>query len=66
MTNKIQDESSRFKGVMTARITPFTDGIVDYDALATLADWHIQFGISAPWSRAGLQVKPPLSQGMSD
>jgi 4-hydroxy-tetrahydrodipicolinate synthase len=33
--------------VMTALITPFTDGIVDYDALATLADWHIQFGISA-------------------
>jgi 4-hydroxy-tetrahydrodipicolinate synthase len=45
MTSKIQT-SRRVKGVMTAVITPFTNGIVDY-ALATLADWHILFGTSA-------------------
>ncbi len=32
---------------MTALITPFKDGIVDYDAIAGLSDWHIQSGISA-------------------
>ncbi len=32
---------------MTALITPFNNGAVDYDALAALADWQIQFGISA-------------------
>ena len=42
-----KDETSRLKGVMTALITPFKDGIVDYDAIAALSDWHIQSGISA-------------------
>lgn len=47
MTDSRNDEPSRLTGVMTALITPFKDGIVDYDALAALADWHIQSGISA-------------------
>ena len=40
-------KSSRLTGVMTALITPFKDGVVDYDAIAGLSDWHIQSGISA-------------------
>ncbi|MEK1890669.1 MAG: 4-hydroxy-tetrahydrodipicolinate synthase [Phyllobacterium sp.] len=47
MTHSIEEGSSRFKGVMTALITPFKNGVVDHDALIDLADWQIQFGISA-------------------
>ncbi|HMF67244.1 MAG TPA: 4-hydroxy-tetrahydrodipicolinate synthase [Phyllobacterium sp.] len=47
MTTNSKDEPSRLRGVMTALITPFQNGVVDYDALATLSEWHIQCGIDA-------------------
>lgn len=34
------------RGVMTALITPFQNGTVNYDALAALAEWQIQSGIN--------------------
>jgi 4-hydroxy-tetrahydrodipicolinate synthase len=33
------------EGCMTALVTPFRDGRVDYDALTRLVDWQIQSGI---------------------
>ncbi len=36
-----------FKGVMTAIITPFSDGRVDEDALRKLIDWQIAEGVDA-------------------
>lgn len=37
----------RFTGAMTALVTPFHDGAVDYDALTKLVDWQIASGIDA-------------------
>jgi 4-hydroxy-tetrahydrodipicolinate synthase len=34
-----------FEGTMTALVTPFRDGAVDYDALTGLVDWQIEAGI---------------------
>jgi 4-hydroxy-tetrahydrodipicolinate synthase len=35
----------RFQGCLTALVTPFRDGAVDYDALTRLVDWQIESGI---------------------
>jgi 4-hydroxy-tetrahydrodipicolinate synthase len=35
----------RFQGCLTALVTPFRDGGVDYDALTRLVDWQIESGI---------------------
>ena len=40
-------KSPIFRGAATALITPFRDGKVDYDALATLIDFQIGNGIDA-------------------
>lgn len=50
---------------MTALITPFNNGAVDYDALAALADWQIQFGISAlvPCGTTGEAPRLPGTSG---
>jgi len=45
MSNHLHDAPPRFGGVMTALVTPFKNGVVDYAALTSLADWHIAFGI---------------------
>ncbi|AWI84869.1 4-hydroxy-tetrahydrodipicolinate synthase [Alloyangia pacifica] len=36
-----------FKGSMPALVTPFKDGVVDFDALKKLVDWHVAEGSSA-------------------
>jgi 4-hydroxy-tetrahydrodipicolinate synthase len=36
---------AKFEGCMTALVTPFRDGKVDFDALGKLVDWQIQSGI---------------------
>jgi 4-hydroxy-tetrahydrodipicolinate synthase len=36
-----------FTGCMTALVTPFRNGAVDYDALTKLVDWQIESGIDA-------------------
>ncbi|MCA0938321.1 4-hydroxy-tetrahydrodipicolinate synthase [Salipiger pacificus] len=36
-----------FKGSMPALVTPFKDGVVDFDALKKLVDWHVAGGSSA-------------------
>ena len=33
------------QGTMTALVTPFRDGAVDYDALSALVEWQIEAGI---------------------
>jgi 4-hydroxy-tetrahydrodipicolinate synthase len=33
-----------FKGSMPALVTPFSNGVVDYDALKSLVEWHIAEG----------------------
>jgi 4-hydroxy-tetrahydrodipicolinate synthase len=35
----------KFQGCLTALVTPFRDGGVDYDALTRLVDWQIESGI---------------------
>jgi len=35
----------RFEGCLTALVTPFRDGKVDYDALTRLIDWQIENGV---------------------
>ena len=35
-----------FRGVATALITPFHDGLIDYDAFGRLIDWQIDSGIN--------------------
>ena len=47
MTTDLMGAPPRLSGVMTALVTPFKNGVVDYDALVALADWHIAFGIAA-------------------
>jgi 4-hydroxy-tetrahydrodipicolinate synthase len=47
MTTNSKDDPSRLKGVMTALVTPFQNGVIDHDALATLSEWHVQCGIDA-------------------
>lgn len=47
MNSDSQVERLRLTGAMTALVTPFKDGNVDYDAIGELAEWHIQSGISA-------------------
>ncbi|MCX8280029.1 4-hydroxy-tetrahydrodipicolinate synthase [Phyllobacterium sp. 0TCS1.6C] len=42
-----ESRAERFKGVMTALVTPFKNENVDYEALASLAEWQIQSGIDA-------------------
>ncbi len=37
----------RLQGVMTALVTPFRDGAVDYGGLAKLCDWQIAEGVDA-------------------
>jgi 4-hydroxy-tetrahydrodipicolinate synthase len=37
--------TQRLQGCMTALVTPFRDGRVDFDALGRLVDWQIQSGI---------------------
>lgn len=34
-----------FEGCLTALVTPFRDGAVDYDALSRLVDWQIEQGV---------------------
>lgn len=46
MPNDDKDVRLRLRGVMTALITPFQEGSVDYKAIADLAEWHIQSGVS--------------------
>ena len=36
-----------FKGIATALITPFRNGLVDYEAMGRLIDWQIESGINA-------------------
>ena len=36
-----------FQGIATALITPFRDGLVDYEAMGRLIDWQIESGINA-------------------
>ena len=36
--------SSRFKGSITALVTPFRNGVVDEDAFRALVDWQIESG----------------------
>jgi 4-hydroxy-tetrahydrodipicolinate synthase len=36
---------ARIEGCLTALVTPFRDGLVDFDALAKLVDWQIEQGI---------------------
>lgn len=40
-----KDDPSQLRGVMTALVTPFQNGRVDYDALSALSEWQIQSGI---------------------
>lgn len=40
-------KSPPFKGIATALVTPFRDGVVDFDALGLLIDWQISCGVSA-------------------
>jgi 4-hydroxy-tetrahydrodipicolinate synthase len=35
----------RFEGCLTAIVTPFSNGKVDFDALAKLVDWQIESGV---------------------
>ena len=36
-----------FTGVGTAIVTPFKDGVVDYEQFGRLIDWQIEQGINA-------------------
>lgn len=36
---------TRFEGCLTALVTPFANGRVDFDALAKLVDWQIENGV---------------------
>src|SRR5512138_3207802 len=36
---------ARIEGCLTALVTPFRDGKVDFDALAKLVDWQIEQGV---------------------
>ena len=36
-----------FTGAATAIVTPFKNGVVDYDMYGTLIDWQIEQGIDA-------------------
>ena len=42
-----QARNHPFTGCMTALVTPFKNGKVDYDALTKLVEWQIEQGIDA-------------------
>jgi len=47
MTTKIEDTMAKhvIEGCLTALVTPFKDGKVDFDGLAKLVDWQLEQGV---------------------
>jgi 4-hydroxy-tetrahydrodipicolinate synthase len=56
----------QFRGLTVAHITPFRDGMVDFDALRKLIDWHVEQGTDclAPVGTTG--EAPTLSHDEHD
>src|SRR5215207_11647720 len=47
MTTREEDPMAKFaiEGCLTALVTPFRDGKIDFDGLAKLVDWQIEQGV---------------------